>query len=142
MAKKHPGYTVAEPLGANKFKQGFSQENLDNHWDGGINPKGVPMNSHKHEFKGMTKEEYGRYALDLVQKPVGGDILGHVNKDNQIVRFEKNTGVFVKGDPNIGIAACFKAAFPTNEGDEYNIENAMKYYMKQKNNDLKEGGIG
>ena len=141
-AKKHPGYTVAEPRGKNKFVQGMSPENLDAHWHGGINPLGKPINSHKHEFEGMTKEEYGKLALDLAESPVGGDILGHINNENQIVRFNKKTGLFVKGDPNIGIATCFKARFPVNKGGKYNLDEAMEYYLSELERDVKNGGIG
>ena len=59
------------PTGANKFvKRGFaSKQKLMNHWKNG--------RTHADEFPEIkTAQEYERRALELIEKPVGGSILG------------------------------------------------------------------
>ncbi|GHV57418.1 hypothetical protein FACS1894216_21940 [Synergistales bacterium] len=47
-------------------------------------------------------------AHSLIQKPVGGDILGYQTKDGKIVRYDKATNDFVSGDPSRGVATMMK----------------------------------
>lgn len=64
---------------------------------------------------------YGRFALDLVQKPIGSGIVGHKAKDGFVVRYNTKTGDFVKGNPKHGIKTMFIAK--------------SEYYEKQKQRD-------
>lgn len=89
--------------GVNKFSKGFSKKNLDAHWEGG-----KTAHSHKTEYPGMTKQQYAEKALDLVQQPVKGNILGYKNKNGQVCRYDKDTNDYVKGRPSEGIATMFK----------------------------------
>lgn len=89
--------------GANKFKIGFTEKNLEAHWNGS-----EKAHSHKNEYPGWTKEQYASRALDLIQKPVNGDIYGYKNSKGQIVRFDSVTNDFVIGIPDKGIATMFK----------------------------------
>lgn len=88
--------------GSNKFKSGFSDENLNIHWG-----------KHKGEYPGMAKAQYAKRALDLVQKPCGGNILGYLSKKGRVVRYDKATGDFVSGHPDVGIATMMNL---TNKG--------------------------
>lgn len=81
--------------GENKFERGFSKKNLDKHWDG--------SSSHKDQYKNMTKKQYSERALELIQKPVGGDIKGYKNNLDEIVRYDVKNNDFVKGNPAKGI---------------------------------------
>lgn len=93
--------------GENKFEKGFSKKNLDKHWDG--------SSSHKNQYSGMTKKQYSERALELIQKPVGKDIRGYKNKLDEVVRYDKKTNDFVKGNPSKGIKTMFKPA----DGEKY-----------------------
>lgn len=88
--------------GPNKFTQGFSQRNLEAHWDG--------THGHSRQYPGMTMQEYAKRALELIQKPVRGNVLGYKNAQGQIVRYDRETNDFVKGHPSLGIATMFKPA--------------------------------
>ncbi|MCL2357028.1 MAG: hypothetical protein FWC70_07710 [Defluviitaleaceae bacterium] len=90
--------TLANPsaTGANPDLPGFTQENLDEHWE-----------SHKKEYPNLTKEEYAQRALDLARSPAGATILGFKGKNGSVARFDKNAGDFVQGF-NTGIATMFK----------------------------------
>ena len=107
---KAGGEQSVSATGANKFSKGFSKQNLDAHWDGS-----QKAHSHKAEYPGMTRQQYAERALDLVQQPVKGNILGYKNKNGQICRYDKTTNDFVKGRPNEGIATMFKPK----DGEEY-----------------------
>lgn len=87
------GNSKLSATGANKFKAGFSSKNLNIHWD-----------KHKSEYPGLTKEQYSKKALNLIQKPVGKNTLGYLTKQDRIVRYDKSTGDFVSGHPDIGVA--------------------------------------
>ena len=106
-------------LGANKFEQGFSEENLDRHWGG--------ISDHSKEYKGFTREQYAQRALELVQSAADGkNILGYKLSDGTVVRYDVNTNDYVKGHPKYGIYTMFK---PKNES---------AYFHKKKRD---EGGI-
>ncbi len=98
--------------GANTFSRGFSKSNLNRHWTG--------SSSHKDEYPNMSKQEYAQRALELIQKPVGNNILGYKNSDGQVIRYDKNTNDFVKGNPEIGISTMFKPSA------------GERYYQRQK----------
>ena len=83
--------------GANEFRSGFSKENLDNHWK-----------KHFEEYKGYTKEQYAQGALDLVQTATSETILGYKNARGQVVRYDMESGNFVKGHPEIGISTMYR----------------------------------
>ena len=95
--------------GENKFERGFSKKNLDKHWDG--------SSSHKNQYKNMTKKQYSERALELIQKPVGGDIKGYKNNLDEIVRYDVKNNDFVKGNPAKGIKTMFKPS----SGEKYYI---------------------
>jgi hypothetical protein len=101
--------------GANKFAKGFSKNNLRTH-----------MTKHGREYPGMNDQQYAQRALDLVQQPVGGDIHGHSNSKEQVVRYDARENDFVKGKPDVGIATMFKPA------------SGLNYYIRQKSRDKKE----
>ncbi|CQR71667.1 hypothetical protein SOV_04630 [Sporomusa ovata DSM 2662] len=108
---QRPSIKVSEN-GANKFSRGFSKNNLKVH-----------MDKHNHEYPGMSAQQYEKRALDLVQKPVGGDIHGHANTKEQVVRYDAKENDFVKGKPDIGIATMFKP------------KDGMDYYIREKKRD-------
>ena len=98
--------------GKNKFRVGFTQKNLDKHWGG--------KSDHSGEYPGWTKEQYAERALTLVQKPVDGNrILGFLDKDNGIVRYDRQTNDFVKGYPDSGIATMYKPKQTPEKGYQY-----------------------
>lgn len=100
-----------------KVKNFRSKQALNNH-----------VSKHGKEYPGFTKEQYIKRALELIEQPVSGEILGHKTKDNVLIRYDKNTNDFVKGRPDKGIYTMFKP-----------IEG-QAYYDKQKEEDLKHGG--
>lgn len=83
--------------GANKMPIGFTPKNRREHWK-----------DHQHEYPGMTEEEYGDRALELIQMPTGGSIHGYKKKNGQICRYNADTNDYVKGHPSIGIASMMK----------------------------------
>ena len=100
-----------------KVKNFRSKQALNNH-----------VSKHGKEYPGFTKEQYIKRALELIEQPVSGEILGHKTKDNVLIRYDKNTNDFVKGRPDKGIYTMFKP-----------IEG-QAYYDKQKEEDLKHDG--
>ena len=89
--------------GPNEFSKGFSSTNLSNHWYGSDT-----VHSHAEEYRGFTMEQYAQRALELIQKPVGKNILGYRTKENEVVRYDIETNDFVKGNPLKGIKTMFK----------------------------------
>lgn len=88
-------------VGANKFLEGFSEENLNEHWNGSHN--------HSEQYPNFTKEQYASRALELIQSEADGKkILGYKLKDGTIARYDTKTNDYVKGHPNIGISTMFK----------------------------------
>lgn len=100
-----------------KVKNFRSKQALNNH-----------MSKHGKEYPGFTKEQYIKRALELIEQPVSGKILGHKTKDNILIRYNKKTNDFVKGRPDKAIYTMFKP-----------IEGQV-YYDKQREEDLKHGG--
>ena len=111
-------------VAANKFvKRGFaSKQKLMNHWKNG--------RVHRKEYPNYTMEQYVKRAVSLIEMPVGGSILGHVDKDGVIIRYDKKTNDFVKGTIDKGIRTMFKPV------------DGIKYYMDMRKDDLNNGGKG
>lgn len=107
--KSSEDFSYISAAGPNEFEKGFSSTNLANHWYGNEQPK---ISSHKAEYeaRGYDMKGYGRLALDLVQKPIGSGIVGHKTKDGFVVRYNTQTGDFVKGNPKHGIKTMFMAS--------------------------------
>ncbi len=111
--------------GANKFTvRGFrNKQKLQNHWSNG--------RTHKDEYKKdniLTAEQYERRALALLEMPTGGSVLGHLDKDGNVIRYDKIKNDFAKGHPAKGIITMFKP------------EEGYVYYINQKKEDIKHGG--
>ncbi len=100
--------------GYNKFKQGFTEKNLERH---------IKKHGQK-DYPDFTKEDYNNYTLDLIQQPVSDDILGYKTKDGAVVRYRVSTNDFVKGYPQTGIATMYKP--------KGNLEKGLKYFSKKK----------
>lgn len=116
-------FAAVSAIGANKFvKRGFAnKQKLMNHWKNG--------RTHREEFPEIkTAKEYEQKALELLERPVGGDILGHVDKDDNIIRYDRKNNIFAKGNPQRGVRTMYKPP----EGEVY--------YSRQKEVDLKYGG--
>ncbi|EFM23139.1 phage-associated protein, HI1409 family [Selenomonas sp. oral taxon 149 str. 67H29BP] len=110
------------PSGANRLQvRGFaSRQKLMNHWKNG--------RTHQDEYPGFTMEQYVERAVSLAEMPTGGDILGHIDKDGIIVRYDRKENDFVKASVRKGILTMFK---PT---------AGEKYYQSMREGDLKNGG--
>lgn len=98
--------------GANKFEKGFSKHNLNEHWGG--------THDHSKQYPGWTKEQYAQRALELVQMPADGvKILGFLDRDGGIVRYDPISNDFVKGYIDGGIATMYKPKGSPEKGYEY-----------------------
>ena len=108
--------------GENKFiVRGFkNRQALLNHWQNG--------RTHSEEYPGFTMEQYEQRALELLEQATGENILGHINKNNYIARYDKSTNNFAKGHPYRGIVTMFK---PT---------DGENYYLRALKGDLAHGG--
>lgn len=110
------------PSGANRLQvRGFaSRQKLMNHWKNG--------RTHQDEYPDFTMEQYVQRSVSLAEMPTGGNILGHVDKDGVIVRYDRKENDFVKANVRNGILTMFK---PT---------AGEKYYQSMREGDLKNGG--
>ena len=110
------------PSGANRLQvRGFaSRQKLMNHWKNG--------RTHQDEYQDFTMEQYVQRAVSLAEMPTGGNILGHIDKDGIIVRYDRKENDFVKANVRNGILTMFK---PT---------AGEKYYQSMREGDLKTGG--
>ena len=98
--------------GPNEFKQGFSRKNLVDHWYGLFDENGNEViHSHREEYekRHMTMEQYADRALTLVQSACSKDIDGYKTSEGIVVRYDRKTGDYVKGHPDIGIKTMFVA---------------------------------
>ncbi len=112
-------YNEISALGENKFKQGFPQKILNEHWGG--------SHDHSDEYRSFTKEQYAARALELVQSAADGKkILGYKLNDGSVVRYDVKTNDYVKGHPHYGIYTMFKP------------KNHAQYFHNKKRD---EGGI-
>ena len=111
------GSSQASPSEANDFKvKGFySKKKLGEHYG-----------RHGKEYPGLTKKQYEEKALELVQKPVGGSIIGHVQKNGVVVRYDTSTGDLAAGKPD--------------EGGRTLHKRTRREYDKKLKEDLRNGG--
>ena len=119
------GIIEPSPTGANELQvKGFkNKQKLYNHWKNG--------RTHRDEYLDdgiTTAEQYEKRAVELLEMPVGGNILGHLDKDNQIVRYDKAKNDFVKGSTLKGVKTMFKP------------KEGYSYYENQRMEDIKHGG--
>lgn len=116
---KKNGNVRASPNGANIFSvKGFkNKQALNNHW-----------NNHGNQYPGFTKEQYKARALELIESPVSDTVLGHIDRNGIVIRYDKETNDFVKGHPSKGIYTMFKP------------DDGIKYYLMQKKGDIERGG--
>lgn len=108
--------------GTNYLKvKGFSnKQKLMNHWKNG--------RTHRDEYPDLTMEQYVATAVKLAESPVGGDILGHIDKNDDVIRYNVKTNDFVKASLTKGIRTMFKP------------DEGFKYYQRMLEGDLKHGG--
>ena len=123
--KKNNVPVEPSPTGINKFKvYGFrNKQKLRNHYTNG--------RTHANEFvdDGITTEQqYVDAGMKLIQSPVGGDIVGHIDKQNNVIRYDKKKNHFAKGNPEKGLTTFMKPI------------NGKSYYDMQRKEDLKHGG--
>ena len=92
-----------------------------NHWKNG--------RTHADEFPDIkTAREYEEKALELLEQPVGGDVLGHIDKDGIITRYNVKTNEFAKGHPSKGIRTFMKPKL------------GREYYDMMLRKDIEHGG--
>ncbi len=111
------------PSGANIFLvRGFAnRQKLMNHWQNG--------RTHQNEFPEIKSvEEYEQKAIELLEMPVGGDILGHVDGNGNVIRYNKEKNEFAKGKPDKGARTYMR---PT---------NGIQYYYEMLEGDMQHGG--
>ncbi|MCC8135610.1 MAG: hypothetical protein LIO40_02910 [Ruminococcus sp.] len=114
--------TGSSPSGANDFKiKDFrNKQKLNNHW-----------NKHSAEYTadGITnKNQFKKRALELIESKTGENILGHIDKDGVVVRYDIEKNDFVKGHPEKGIYTMFKP------------EEGQTYYDTKLKEDIEHGG--
>ena len=92
---------------------------LNNHW-----------NKHSNEFpeEFSNKAEYFEYSINLLESSTSDTIPGHINRLGQIIRFDKEKNLFVKGSIEKGIFTMFRP------------KAGVKYYKIMKDKDIKNGG--
>lgn len=71
---------------------------------------------------------YEAKALALCESAVGGDILGHADRNGFVIRYDRKTNDFAKGHPLKGVLTMFKP------------EQGETYYKRQRKEDLEHGG--
>nr|DAQ67846.1 MAG TPA: Portal [Caudoviricetes sp.] len=110
------------PSGANRLQvRGFAnKQRLMNHWKNG--------RTHREEYPGFTMEQYVERAVRLAEMPTGGDILGHIDKDGIVVRYDRKENDFVKANVKKGIRTLFKPV------------DGEAYYTKARKDDIDHGG--
>ena len=119
------GTLEPSPTGSNELQnKGFaSKQKLNNHWENG--------RTHKNEYLSdgiITAEQYEKRAVNLLESPVGGNIFGHLDKENFIIRYDKTNNDFVIGTIEKGVFTMFKPI------------NGYAYYENQRMEDIKHGG--
>ena len=107
------------PSGANRFiVRGFkNKQALNNHWK-----------DHGNQYPSYSREQYMARALSLIESPVSDTVLGHIDKNGIIIRYDTKANDFVKGRPQKGIFTMYKP------------DAGIAYYLEQKKEDLKNGG--
>lgn len=116
---------VPSPAGTNILKNPHfrNRQKLNNHFQNGEKhikeyiPDGI-----------TTPEQYEKRAVELLQSATSNTILGHLDKDNHIIRYDTIKNDFVKGSIEKGVFTMFKP------------EKGKQYYEEQLEEDLKHGG--
>ena len=110
---------ITSPSGANTFiVRGFkNKQSLNNHW-----------RDHGEQYPEFTLAQYEQRALELIESPVGGNILGHIDRVGVLIRYDKSMNDFVKGRPVKGIFTMFKP------------DDGINYYLTRKKEDIEHGG--
>lgn len=113
---------MTSPSGANTFLvRGFkNRQKLMNHWQNG--------RTHRDEYPNFTIEQYVQRALELLEQPVGENILGHADQYGHVIRYDKTTNDFAKWHPYKGIITMFKP------------EDGEDYYARALKGDIEHGG--
>ena len=92
-----------------------------NHWQNG--------RTHQKEFPEIKSiDEYERKAIELLEKAVGGDIIGHADAHGNVIRYDKAKNEFAKGNPNTGAKTYMRP-----------IKGIQYYYVMLKG-DMEHGG--
>lgn len=96
---------------------------------------GVTTETRDNDFKeeDHPRDEEGRFSSgnnSTNTSPTGGDIVGHLDKDGKIVRYNKRMHEFASGTIENGIKTYFVV----------DKKLQSNYYEKQKKEDLKNGG--
>ena len=73
-------------------------------------------------------EQYVERAVRLAEMPTGRDILGHIDKDGIVVRYDRKENDFVKANVKKGIRTLFKPV------------DGEAYYIKARKDDIEHGG--
>ncbi len=104
--------------------KGFAnKQKLNNHWNNG--------RTHKDEYKAdgiKTAKQYEQRAVELLESGTNDNVLGHMDKSGNIIRYDKVKNDFVKGNTQKGVFTMYKP------------DNGQKYYDEQREEDLKHGG--
>lgn len=117
------------PSGRNHFEvRGFASiQKRNNHWFGD-DEKHVKRREAYAKDGITTVEQFGDRALELVESPVGGSVIGHADGHGNVIRYDRDKNDFVKGNPQKGIYTMFKP------------ENGEEYYKEKLKEDLLHGG--
>lgn len=113
------------PTGENSLKvKGFkNKQKLNNHWING--------RTHQDEYKAdgiTTAKQYEQRAVELLESATSETILGHLDKDDNIIRYDVEKNDFVKGNIQNGVFTMFKPV------------TGQAYYDNQRKRDLEYGG--
>lgn len=108
--------------GKNRLQnRGFAnRQKLMNHWKNG--------RTHQKEYPDFTLEQYEERAVSLAESPVDGNILGHLDKNGFIIRYDKDNNDFVKAHIKKGVYTLFKP------------EDELRYYEIMHEGDIAHGG--
>ena len=110
------------PSGENKFLiRGFqNRQKLMNHWKNG--------RTHSAEYPGFTIRQYEQRAVELLEQATSEKILGHADKNDYLVRYDKEKNDFAKGHPCKGVVTMFKPV------------DGENYYFRSLKGDMEHGG--
>jgi len=99
---------------SNNFGKGFEGDSGQDHLD---------KRHQEGNYTDMTLEQYESAALDLLNQEVGGDILGFDGRDGNVYRWNKQTGNYAVGEPNVRVLTMY----PLRGGEErFNSLRAKK----------------
>ena len=117
------------PSGSNHFEvRGFASiQKRNNHWFGN-DEKHVKRREDYAKDGITTVEQYGDRALELVESPVGGSVIGHADGHGNVIRYDRDKNDYVKGNPKKGIRTMYKP------------DDKEQYYEEQLKEDINHGG--